>query len=173
MKSIILTLFCLISVATAAQVDDFHKEIVDLLNINGVREDCSVAFQEVFPKLKRNFKKKDIPEEAWTKLKSDEEDYLDIAVNDLAFAYRKHFTQEEITEMYTFFQTDAAKKTLAGKELSKDEDKVVKKYLKSDVGKKIKDVNDDLRADMKKIMDQFERDVFGAKMKQMVKEGYL
>ena len=173
MKSLFLTLFCLISMAATAQVDQFQKEIVDLLNINGVREDCSVAFHEVFPTLKKNFEKRNVPEEAWTKLKEDEDTHLDKAVNDLAFAYRKYFTQEEIAAMYEFFQTDAAQKSLAGKELSKEEDKEVKKYLKSDVGKKIKEVNSDLRADMKTIMDQFKRDVFAAKMKQLVKGGYL
>lgn len=173
MKSLFLTLFCLISMAATAQVDQFQKEIVDLLNINGVREDCSVAFHEVFPTLKKNFEKRNVPEEAWEKLKEDEDTHLDKAVNDLAFAYRKYFTQEDIAAMNEFFQTDAAQKSLAGKELNEEEDKEVKKYLKSDVGKKIKDVNDDLRADMKKIMDQFKRDVFGAKMKQLVKGGYL
>lgn len=173
MKSLFLTLFCLVTMATTAQVDQFHKEIVQLLNINGVREDCSVAFHEIFPTLKKNFEKRNVPEEAWTKLKEDEDKHLDNALNSLAFAYRKYFTQEDIAAMYEFFQTDAAKKSLAGKELSEDEDKEVKKYLKSKVGKKIKEVNNDLRADMKQITAQWKREVFGLKMKQLVKDGYL
>ena len=173
MKSLFLTLFCLISIATTAQVDQFHKEIVALLNINGVREDCSVAFHEVFPTLRKNFEKRNVPEEAWDMLKEDEDTHLDKAVNDLAFAYRKYFSQEDIAAIYKFFQTDAAQKSLAGKQLSEEEDKEVKEYLKSDVGKKIKKVKEDLNADMDKIIDQFKRDVFGAKMKQLVKGGYL
>lgn len=173
MKYLFLTLFCLITLTATAQVDQFQKEIVDLLNINGVREDCSVAFHDVFPTLRKNFEKKNVPEEAWEKLKEDEDTHLDKGVNELAFAYRKYFTQEDIGAMYEFFQTEAAQKSLAGKELNDEEDKAVSKYLKSDVGKKIKKVNRDLRADMKKIMDQFKRDVFGAKMTQLVKGGYL
>lgn len=173
MKALLLTLFLSVSFGVTAQIDSYHKEIVDLLNINGMREDCSMAYYEVFPKLKRNFEKKDIPESAWQDLKKDEDKQVDDALKDVAFAYRKHFTQEEIGQMMEFYITDAAQNTLAGKELSKEEEKELKAYLKSDVGKKMKKVNGDLNKDIDKILDQWKRELFGIKMKELIKGGYL
>jgi len=173
MKYFILTVFLWVSYTGMAQMDTYQKDIIELLNLNGMREDCSVAYHEVFPKLERNFKDKGIPKEAWTKLKSDEERQVDNALKQLSFAYRNNFTHEEIQEMLEFYTTKVAQKTLSGAELSKEEDKALNKFLKSDVGKKMKSQRKKLNADIDPIMDQWERDLFAAKMKQLVIEGYL
>lgn len=173
MKSIFLTLFLSICFSGIAQLDNFQKEIIDLLNINGTREYYSADYYEVFPLLQRNFKDRNIPEEAWTHLKEGEDEQLDKLVSMLAFAYRKHYTQEDIAKMTEFYTTETAQKFLADKDLTSDEQKEIDDFLDSDIGKKMKKKQKDLQKDLRAIKDDWSRELFGAKMKQLIKEGYL
>lgn len=173
MKSFFLTVFLLVCFSGSAQVDDFQKEIIDLLNINGTRVDCGVAFYEVFPVLQRNFKDKDIPEEAWAQLQEDEEQQVDEALRQLSFAYRKHFTREDIAGMTDFYMSDAAQKYLSDEELTEEENQQIDEFLASELGKKMKDNKKDLLVDTQKIKALWSRELFGAKIKQLVKGGFL
>lgn len=173
MKSFFLTIISLICFSASAQIDDFQKEIIDLLNINGTRVNYGVAYYEVFPLLKRNFKDKEIPEEAWTKLEEGEEIQVDKAIAQLTFAYRKYFSREDIQAMTEFYLTDAAQKFISDESLTAEEDQQIDQFLNSEVGKKMKKNQKALNADLGNMKDQWSRDLFGAKMKELVKSGYL
>ncbi len=173
MKSFFLTIILLICFNATAQIDDFQKEIIDLLNINGTRVNYGVAYYEVFPLLKRNFKDKDIPEEAWTQLEEGEEKQVDKAIAQLTFAYRKYFSREDIQAMTEFYMTDAAQKFISDETLTAEEDKQIDDFLSSDVGKKMKKNQKELNGDLSKMKDEWSRELFGAKMKELIKSGYL
>jgi Uncharacterized protein conserved in bacteria (DUF2059) len=173
MKSFFLTIILLICFSATAQIDDFQKEIIDLLNINGTRVNYGVAYYEVFPLLKRNFKDKDIPEEAWSKLEEGEEKQVDKALAQLSFAYRKYFSREDIHTMTEFYMTDAAQKFISDETLTAEEDKQINEFLTSDVGVKMKKNQKGLNADLSTMKDQWSRELFGDKMKELVKSGYL
>ncbi len=173
MKSFFLTVFLVVCFSSSAQIDDFQKEIIDLLNVNGTRVDCGVAFYEVFPVLQRNFKGRDIPEEAWGQLQEDEEQQVDEALRQLSFAYRKYFTREEIGAMTDFYMTDAAQKYLSDEGLSEEENTQIDEFLASDLGLKMKENKKDLLADTQKIKAQWSRDLFGTKIRQLVKGGFV
>ncbi|MEZ4875059.1 MAG: DUF2059 domain-containing protein [Flavobacteriaceae bacterium] len=173
MKSSFLTIFFLVCFSGMAQVDDFQKDIIDFLNINGSRAEYSEAYYEVFPKLERNFKDKEIPAEAWETLKNDEKQQVDKVLSKLAFAYRKYFTQEDIKEMIEFYSTSAAQKTLADKTLSEKEEKELKAYLKTDVAKKFDKNRKEIKKDIDVIAYDWSKELFAAKMKELIKAGYL
>lgn len=173
MKSFFLTIFLLICFSATSQVDDFQKEIIDLLNINGTRVNYGVAYYEVFPLLQRNFKDKEIPEEAWSKLQEGEEAQVDKAISQLSFAYRKHFSREDIKIMTEFYMTDTAQKFISDETLTENESKEIDEFLDSDVGKRMKKNQKELNKDLSKMKDDWSRELFGAKMKELIKSGYL
>lgn len=173
MKSFFLTIILLICFSATAQIDDFQKDIIDLLNINGTRVNYGVAYYEVFPKLKRNFKDKDIPEEAWSKIEEGEEQQVDKAIAQATFAYRKYYTREDINAMTEFYLTDAAQKFISDDPLTPEEEKQIDKFLESEVGKKMKKNQKALNADLSNMKDQWSRELFGDKMKELIKGGYL
>lgn len=173
MKSTFLTIFLLICFSSIAQVDDFQKEITEYLDINGTRMEYSILFYELFPLLERNFKDKDIPEEAWEELKQDEETQIDAAVSKLTFAYRKYLSREDIAKMTEFFSSDVGQKVVADKPLTEEEDALYKEYLASDVSKKFDKNRKALSKDVDKITADWKKELMGAKIKQLVKGGYF
>lgn len=173
MKAAFLTLFSFVCFSGFSQVDDFQKEIIDFLNINGTREQYSIAFYEVFPILERNFKDKEIPEEAWEELKNDEEEQIDAAVSKLTFAYRKYFTREEIGKMSEFYSTKVGQKVVAERPLNEEENKEFQNYLKSEVSLKFEKNRKELTKDMDKITADWRKELIGAKIKQLIKGGYF
>ena len=173
MKAVFLTLFMFVCFSGFSQIDDFQQEIIDFLNINGTREQYSIAFYEVFPLLERNFKDREIPEEAWEELKNDEETQIDAAVSQLTFAYRKYFTREDIAKMSQFYSTEIGQKVVAERPLNEKENAKFQEYLKSDVSVKFEKNRKELTKDMEKITAEWRKDLMGAKIKQLVKGGYL
>jgi hypothetical protein len=173
MKSTFLTIFLLICFSGISQVDDFQKEIIDYLNINGTREQYGIAFYELFPLLERNFKDKEIPEEAWGELQKDEEAQIDDAISRITFAYRKYFTREEIAKMNEFYSSDVGQKIVSDNPLTEEENAIFQEYLKNDVSKKFEQNRKELNKDIEKITYEWRKDLMGAKIKQLVLGGYL
>ncbi|MBW2938896.1 DUF2059 domain-containing protein [Aureisphaera sp. CAU 1614] len=173
MKSTFLTIFLLICFSGISQVDDFQKEIIDYLDINGTRVQYSIAFYELFPVLERNFRDKEIPEEAWEELKLDEEDQIDDIISRLTFAYRKYFTREDIAKMNDFYSSEVGQKVVSDYALTEEENAVFQEYLDSDVSKKFEKNRKELTKDIEKISSDWSRELFGTKIKQLVKGGYL
>lgn len=173
MKTTFLTIFLAICSLVNAQVDDFQKEIIDYLDINGTREQYSIAFYELFPVLERNFKNKEIPEEAWEELQQDEEAQIDDIVSRLTFAYRKYFTREDIAIMNEFYSSEVGQKVVSDYALTEEENAVFQEYLDSDVSKKYEKNRKELTKDIEKISTEWSRELFGTKIQQLVKGGYL
>lgn len=173
MKPAFLTIFLLICFPSLAQIDDFQKEIIEYLDINGTREQYSISFYEIFPVLERNFKDKEIPEEAWEELKNDEETQIDDVVSRLTFAYRKYFTREEIAKLNEFYSSKVGQKRVSDAPLTEEENLVFQEYLKSEVSKKFEKNRKELTKDIDKISREWRKDLMGEKIKQLVKGGYL
>lgn len=173
MKSTFLTIFLLICFSGIAQVDDFQKEIIDYLNINGTREQYGIAFYELFPLLERNFKDKEIPEEAWGELQKEEDAQIDDAISRITFAYRKYFTREDIAKMSEFYSTEIGQKVISDNPLTEEENTVFQEYLDSEVSKKFEKNRKELTKDIDKITAEWRKDLMGAMIKQLVIGGYL
>lgn len=172
-KLFILTVFSLVCFTSNAQIDDFQKEIIEYLNSNGTRSQYNSAFDEVFPLLKRNFEKFDIPEKEWDKLKEDKKTWIDKIVAELTFAYRGHFTRDDIKQMTAFYKSEAGKKMVNKEKLTSQEQKEVDAYLNGKISKKVADNFDALSKDIETISTEWSRELFGAKMSQLIKDGYV
>lgn len=174
MKTFFLTIFSLVCFTFNAQIDDFHGEIIDYLNHNGTRVQYEDAFEGVFPLLKRNFQKFNIPEKQWSLMRSDKEMWIDKLISDLSFAYRAQFKRNEIAKMTEFFKSEPGRKLVNTPEsLTKEDNKKVAEFYASDVGKKIIEKREALTKDIETISSEWSRELFGAKMQVLVKEGFV
>lgn len=173
MRAAYLTVFFLICFSAMGQVDQFQKDIIEYLNSNGTRLQYNQAYEAVFPLLAKNFKDFDIPEKEWQKLKKDKKSQVDEVIRMLSFAYRKHFTQQEINQMKSFYSSEVAKKMLAHKTLSEEENKIISQFFESEVGKKIVSVGPNLTQDIEQISTEWSKELFSAKMSELIKDGYV
>jgi len=174
MRSIFLTVFSLVCFTGVAQMDQYQKDIITYLNVNGTQQQYDQAYEDMFVVLKRNFETADIPNKVYKELKSDKSESLKEVTRFLSFAYRKHFTHEEIVLMTHFYKSDAAQKMLKLKKgpLSEAENAQINAYFDGDLAKKVKEKMPELSEDISEISGHWSRDLIGAKMSALVKMGY-
>ena len=172
MKAFFLTLFLIICCSVSAQVDAFQQDIINYLNSNGTHQQYSDAYDGMFDVLKQNFEKAQVPSKVWVKLQQDKEKNVKEIISFLSFAYRNHFSQEEIAEMSSFYKTKAAQKLVSRTELSEEDNKVVSNYFASEVAKKVETKREVLSADINEISTHWSRDLFQSKMKELINQGY-
>lgn len=169
-RSLFLTLFCGICFSVSAQVDTFQQCIIEYLNNNGTDAQYGQTYDEIFDVLKNQF---EVPEKVWSELKEDKAESIQDAIAFLSFAYRKHFTEVEVTDMATFYKTEAAQKMISkDSNLSEDDTEQINAFFNSDLGKKIDAKREALSVDTDEISRQWSRDLFAEKMGVLVKKGY-
>ncbi len=175
MRSFFLTLFSLVCFAGIGQVDQFQQDIIDYLNAKGTETSYNEYYDDMFKSLKKNFENSEVPQSVWADLKKDKAKSLDEIISFLSFAYRKQFTHAEIKGMKEFYQTKAGQKFIGGNSgaLSKREDQAVTNYFESSAGQKEADVIPLMKEDIKEIEGHWRRDLFAAKMKQLLMLGYV
>ncbi|GAB5401406.1 MAG: hypothetical protein Aureis2KO_29910 [Aureisphaera sp.] len=156
-----------------AQVDDYQQDIINYLSINGTYEQYSVAYDEMFTVLKKQFQTANVPDSKWVELQKDKTESLKEVVRFLSFAYRKHFTQDEINTMYEVYNSDAAKEMMATQGmLNRNGNAEITAFFESDLGKKIESKRPELTEDISTISAHWSRELFAAKMSNLVKSGY-
>ncbi|NNM23576.1 MAG: DUF2059 domain-containing protein [Flavobacteriaceae bacterium] len=174
MRSTFLTLFSLICFSGFGQVDAFQQDIIDYLKVNGTQAQYSEAYDEMFTVLKKNFETANVPENVWQDLRTNKSESLDDVIEFLTFAYRKHFTQDDIHKMEAFYRTEAAQKMIRNTgDLSEKEHKAISAYYESDVAKKVDSKKVELANDISEISSHWSRDLFSAKMSALIKMGYV
>jgi Skp family chaperone for outer membrane proteins len=168
-----LTLFLAICFSSTAQSDTFQAGIINYLDNTGVRAQYDEAYEEMFLVLARNFKNTEIMEEDWTTLSKDKEETIDEAMVLLSAAYRKHFSKDDISAMTEFYNSEAAlQQRRDPTALSPDQQDQINAFYDGEIGRKIENAKNELATDLTKISEEWARDLFGAKMTQLVKMGY-
>jgi len=168
-----LTVFLAVCFHSQAQIDDFQKEIVDYLNINGTRDQYRDAYDSVYTTLSKNFGKHNIPDKIWNEMKKDKEEEVDEVLNDLSFAYRNNFTREQIQQMNEFHNSEAAQKMKKGEELTDTERQAINDFYEGPLGELIATKQTKLDSEMEVIERNWKRDIFKEKMQWLIKNGHV
>lgn len=172
-RTLFLTLFCAISISVSGQVDSFQENIIDYLNNNGTKAQYSDAYDQMFDVLKNQFSTADVPASVWAELKNNKAESIAEIVNFLTFAYRKHFTEAEIKKMATFYKSEAAQRMVSrSPETTQEDNDKVTAFFDSELGRKIEGKRAELSVDISEISGHWSRELFAAKMGDLIKQGY-
>ena len=172
-RAFFLTLFLGIYFSVSAQVDDYHADIVTLLNCNGTVQEYDFEFERNLVSLRLRVAEDTTPASFWEKLREDKKESVDELINILAFAYRKNFTHSEIKELYSYYNTSAAQKLLTkDKEFTEEELSVIEEYNSSDLAKIVAAKKEVLAEDIKGIAYDWNKELFEKGMSALVKAGY-
>lgn len=173
MRFFILTIFLTICFSVFGQVDSFQKIIIDCLYLNGTPAKYSKVYDQTLEILINRFETANVPEDFWKELKTDKEEKINELIPFLAFAYRKHFNEEDIVLMTAFYKNEAAQTMLVNpKTLTEAQNEEIKVFLESDIGLKIETKQAELSTDITDIISHWKRDLFSEKMGTLVKSGY-
>ena len=172
-RALFLTLFFTICFSAMGQVDDFQKKIISCLKINGTTTNYEIVYDDTIHLLYKQFVSANAPLSFWEELRSDRMEKVNDLIPYLAFAYRKHFFEEDINEMIEFYQSDAAKDWLdSSSQLTEEQQKEVDSFLASDIGMKIESKKKSLKEDMDEIASHWKIELFSEKMSVLIKSGY-
>ncbi len=172
-RFLFLTLFLAFCFSGATQEDSFQEDIITYLNNNGTRDQYKGAYESMFDLLKQQFSVSNVPESVWKDLQKSKEKSLDEIVNFLAFAYRNHFTREDINAMNEFYSSESAKQMIKDPSvLNSSQNEEISAFFASDLGIKIEEKKPELTKDIMEISEHWSRDLFSAKMSSLVKQGY-
>ena len=173
MRVLFLTLFLTVYSTVFGQIDSFHEDIVVCLTINGTPQEYSWEYDETMGVLYEQFKSSDAPDEFWTELRSDKDEKIDELLPMLAFAYRNHFSKEDIKAITKFYKTDIAQLMLKDfSALSEDQKCEIIDFENSEIGLKIAAEQKELSKDMAVIVRDWKTELFSEKMKKLIKNGY-
>lgn len=173
MRVLFLTLFLTVYSLGFGQVDSFQENIIECLTINGTPEEYSFEYDETMDVLYQQFKSSNAPEKFWAELKSDKEEKIEELLSMLAFAYRKHFTKEDVESITAFYKTETAQFMLKDYSALTEEQKCeIGDFESSETGQKINQVQNKLSADMAEIVRDWKTELFSEKMKKLIKNNY-
>ena len=173
MRHLLLTLFLSVYFVGTAQMDDYQRDIIDLLRINGTVEQYGWVYDEIFLSLKVQFAKGNVPEDYWKQLRRDRKARVDELLPDLSFGYRKHFSHDEIKKLLELYKLDVMKEAvLMQKELREVDDAKVKEFAATDLGKKVVSVQPALQKDLDEIASHWRKDIFKQKFQALIRAGY-
>ncbi len=157
----------------SSQIDEYQKDIIDLLNVNGTAQKYDFEYEKLMVDLNIKVASPDTPDTFWKTLKKDKDEKVDELIAIMSFAYRKYFTHPEICELYEFYKTDSAKKMASGTdELTSKELEFISNYKKSNIAIKVKKVSAEFTKDSLKISKQWSRELFTEKLGVLAKAGY-
>lgn len=173
-RSMILTLFLTICFSGYAQIDEFHQDIINLLKVNGTEQEYGIIYRETLDILRNQFLWAEVPDEFWKKIHDEKAESVDEVISLLSFAYRNHFSRDEINAMFKFYQTEAAQKmVMNNNEQTPEEKEEIEAFFNSDLGKKINKSRIALAYDISEISKEWRKDVFSKGMSALVKSGYV
>ena len=172
-QSFFLTIIFLICFSATAQVDDFQERIIACLQVNGTKVFYEEEYDNTLHLLLKQFDTSQAPETFWQELRKDKDQKIDELIPLLAFAYRKHFTEEDIVEMNEFYSSETAKIWQENPgELTEEQQREVDSFLEGDIGEKMNSNRNVLREDMDEIASHWKRELFAEKMRLVVKSGF-
>lgn len=173
MRSLILTLFCIICFSVQGQVDSFQNSTLEYLNSIGTDLQFAETYDDLFDALQKQFTVPEVTETVWSELKEGKSESVQEALVSLTSVYRKYFTEAEIRDMAKFYKTEVAQKMiLNSSDLLDNEKDQIETFYNSDLGKKIAAKNDALTLDIADVTRAWSDDLFAVNMSNLIKKGY-
>jgi uncharacterized protein len=106
----LVIVFFLMSVQTFAQTpDEFEKDILKYLEINGTKESMPFVIDQLFNQVKIMYPT--VPDTYWTEFKAEmSKNGMEDLFKEMIPVYKKHFTHQEIKDIIDFYESPTGKK---------------------------------------------------------------
>jgi len=159
-------------VNSSAQIDQYQSDIIKLLNSNGTIEKYDFEYEKTIVSLRVRVASESTPQSFWDNFSEGKKESIDELIAILAFAYRKHFSHDEIKEWYRYYSSSAANKLTKKQEFSSEEKEISVDFATSALAQKINIKQKDFDIDAEKIAREWKRELFMEGMGALAKSGY-
>ena len=168
----LFTFFFIFSINCSAQIDQYQSDIVKLLNCNGTIEKYDFEYEKTLTSLRVRVASVNTPQSFWNNFRETKNENLNELISIQAFAYRKHFSHEEIKVLLNFYSSSAATKLIKNKEVTLEEKAFINNFNESKLANKIDSIGEDFDKDTNKIAREWKKELFAKGMGALAKAGY-
>ncbi|NNK82341.1 MAG: DUF2059 domain-containing protein, partial [Flavobacteriaceae bacterium] len=136
------------------------NDLKTYLSNNGTLGYYAQVVDKMFEFLKQEYKDQQVPEALWTELTSVKPEALNDITQSIIQSYKSHFTNEELTNMLAYYNSEASKKANSGLVLSEDEQQKRDAFLDSALSKKINESSASLNNVIKNLTQEWSMQLF-------------
>lgn len=174
MKKILFILFAfIITLSATAQESSYREDALDLLSLNGTTEQYRNAIDQLFELLQRQYKSNNVDQATWDELRDASSGEIDRIKAMLVSAYRGTYTQDDIKNMVSFYQTEAGQQLLKDQAgLTDGQRNDVSFFYNTDTGKKILSSKDKISRSVGEVSEIWSRDLYKMMIDKLAEKGH-
>ncbi|RMB57575.1 DUF2059 domain-containing protein [Dokdonia sinensis] len=175
MKKILCILFAFtITLSASAQESSYREDVLDLLSLNGTTEQYRNAIDQLFELLKRQYASNDVTPATWDELRDASSGEIGRIKAMLVSAYRGTYTQDDIKNMISFYQTEAGQQLLKDQTALTDAQRNdVSFFYNTDTGKKILTSKDKISRSVGEVSEIWSRDLYKMMVDKLAEKGHV
>lgn len=159
MKNICILLFLMFTSFSFSQ-DNLNKDMQTYLSNNGTLGYYAQVVDRMFDFLKNEYEGQQVSQELWEELSSIKPKALNDITNSIIQSYKAHFSNEELTEMLSYYNSDVSKKANSGVQLTDEEMKIQETFAESVLAKKIAKSSESLNNVLKNLTQEWSAQLF-------------
>lgn len=175
MKKILFILFAfIITLSATAQESSYREDALDLLSLNGTTEQYRNAIDQLFELLGRQYESNNVEQATWDELRDASAGEIGRIKAMLVSAYRGTYTQDDIKNMVSFYQTEAGQQLLKNQAgLTDAQRNDVSFFYNTDTGKKILSSKDKISRSVGEVSEIWSRDLYQMMVDKLAEKGHV
>jgi len=137
-----------------------NNDMKEYLSNNGTLGYYAQVVDRMFDFFKNEYQGQQVTEELWEDLAEVKPEALNDITQSIIQSYKAHFSDNELVDMLTFYNSEVGKKANAGLQLSEDEMKIKNEFSESVISKKISESSESLNSVLKSITQEWSTQLF-------------
>ena len=174
MKKLLFAFVLFSMFQVSAQETTYRQDVLKYLEINGTTQQYSGAIDQLFDLLKRQYANHNIDAEVWDTLRAESAGEVGRIKAMLVSAYRNTYTQKDIQNMISFYQTEAGKLLLSNQAKMTDAHRNDASFFyNTETGKKILSKKDEISRSVGEVSQIWSRDLYKMMVDKLAEKGYV
>lgn len=171
MKKSIFLFFMLLSSISWSQ-ENLNNDMKEYLSNNGTLGYYAQVVDRMFDFLKNEYQGQQVPEELWEELTEVKPEALNNITQSIIQSYKAHFSDNELIEMLTFYNSEVGKKANSGSQLTDEEKISQQEFAESILAKKISKSSESLNNVLKSLTQDWSTQLFSDVQAKLKAKGF-
>ncbi|GAA4107918.1 hypothetical protein GCM10022393_03540 [Aquimarina addita] len=173
MRSLVFILTFILTSVIYGQQRSYHEDAIKYLEINGTEQQYEGAVDQMFVMLQQQYQDRNVPDSVWDELKNQKEDAIINIKSLLVSAYRSNFSQDDIRQLITFYESETGSQVVADITQLTDAQKAeLNAFYNSEVGKKVQNQSETLTMMVSEVSELWSRSLYEQTIEKLTGKGY-
>ncbi len=163
MRIVVLSICFFMCLATkaGAQEVEYATEVQTYLKQNGTSGQYEYAYDGLLKMLQNQYPETEANQKGWTFLKENKNKSVNEILTLLTPVYQRHFNREEISEMTSFYESDAGRQLISDRsQMTPAQKEELNAYYNTTLGKKVISKQTELSQEISKVSEDWSRQLY-------------